>query len=89
MGFFDASSGTFKVTTLAVADTVDCVGFKCDTDVVLSDLRADDQAADVRTSYIDVAGGTFNAGDIVRVRQGLHSKFSSITLSSGAITKIL
>jgi len=89
MGFSDASSGTFKVTTLSTPDTVDCVGFRCDSDTVLADLRADDQVTDVRATYIDVAGATLEAGTIVRVRQGVHNKFSSITLTSGSITKIL
>tara|TARA_R110000772_G_scaffold219028_1_gene329593 strand:- start:1213 stop:1479 length:267 start_codon:yes stop_codon:yes gene_type:complete len=88
MGFSDASSGTFKVT-LFTANTVDCVGFRCDSAVVLSNLKADDQDTDIRSTYVDTVGATLEAGTIVRVKQGLHSKFSSVTLASGSITKIL
>ena len=89
MGFSDASSGTFLVSTNSTPNTVDCVGFKCDTDVTLSDLQADDNIADIRTSYMDSDTATLPAGAIIRIRSNIHSKFTSITTASGTITKIL
>ena len=76
--------GTYTIVSTTERE-IDAYMIRVDSDAVFSRIEINnDTTTDVRTTYLDTAGGTIPAGTILIA--GESNWFSAITLTSGVVT---